>query len=80
MLMKPNCECCDRDLPPDAENAYVCSLECTWCAECVDTFDDHACPNCRGMLQLRPTRSPAMLAKHPAVTARIVYDDCLAAR
>jgi hypothetical protein len=34
--LRPNCEYCDKDLPPDAVDARICSYECTFCAECVD--------------------------------------------
>ena len=34
--LRPNCECCDRDLPPDAPDALICTFECTFCAPCVD--------------------------------------------
>ena len=34
--LRPNCECCDRDLPADTATAYICSFECTFCAECND--------------------------------------------
>jgi len=30
LILKPNCECCDKDLPPDAEDAVICSFECTF--------------------------------------------------
>ncbi len=27
--LRPNCEGCDKDLPPDAADAMICSYECT---------------------------------------------------
>ena len=30
--LRPNCECCDRDLPPASTVARICSYECTFCA------------------------------------------------
>jgi len=27
LKLKPNCECCNRDLPPDAREAMMCSFE-----------------------------------------------------
>ena len=33
--LRPNCEWCDKDLPPVAEDARICSYECTYCADCV---------------------------------------------
>jgi len=28
--MRPNCECCDLDLPPDTTDAVICTFECTF--------------------------------------------------
>ena len=38
LQMRPGCECCDRDLPPDAADARICSFECTFCAACADAL------------------------------------------
>ncbi|MGH8516700.1 MAG: DUF1272 domain-containing protein [Panacagrimonas sp.] len=70
--LKPNCECCDVDLPPDAANARMCSFECTFCVECADGVLAGKCPNCGGELVARPRRPAAMLAKYPASTQRVV--------
>jgi hypothetical protein len=78
--IRPNCECCGRDLPPDAADAYICSFECTWCAECVKTFPASACPNCGGALERRPIRPERLLAEHPPSTRRVLTPDCLANR
>lgn len=69
--LRPNCECCDRDLSPDAE-AYICTFECTWCPGCVDRFPGRACPNCGGDLQRRPTRPASLLGESPAGLRRVV--------
>ena len=74
--LRPNCECCDRDLPPDSPEAMICTYECTFCRECVETTLHGVCPNCSGNLSARPIRPPAMLAKHPASTKRIVKPGC----
>ena len=34
--LRPNCECCDRDLPPESELARICTFECTFCADCAE--------------------------------------------
>jgi hypothetical protein len=68
--MRPNCECCDRDLPPDAV-AFICSFECTFCESCAN---HRACPNCGGELVLRPTRSEQLLARYPASNQRRLRD------
>ena len=54
--LRPNCEMCDCDLPPDAENARICSYECTFCANCVDNVLGNVCPNCAGGFVPRPIR------------------------
>ncbi len=69
--MKPSCECCDKDLPPDSEVALICSFECTFCRECAVTKLGGRCPNCGGTFAPRPTRVPALLAKFPASTERV---------
>jgi hypothetical protein len=71
--LRPNCECCDRDLPPDSLDARICTYECTFCADCVATrLRGGVCPNCGGELLRRPIRPAAMLAKHPASTKRVL--------
>jgi hypothetical protein len=54
--LRPNCEYCDRDLPPDATAARICSYECTFCSECVETKLFDVCPNCGGGFVPRPIR------------------------
>jgi hypothetical protein len=54
--LRPNCELCDRDLPPDHADARLCSYECTFCAGCVETVLRNVCPNCGGGFQARPIR------------------------
>jgi hypothetical protein len=54
--LRPNCELCDVDLPPNAPNARICSYECTFCARCVETELENVCPNCGGGFVPRPIR------------------------
>jgi hypothetical protein len=54
--LRPNCELCDKDLPPGAADARICSYECTFCAACVDGVLQDVCPNCGGGFQVRPIR------------------------
>lgn len=70
--LRPGCECCDRDLPPESADARICSFECTFCAACADGVLGGRCPNCGGELVRRPIRPAAALAKYPASTKRIV--------
>jgi hypothetical protein len=54
--LRPNCELCDVDLPPDAPDARICTYECTFCARCVETVLHDVCPNCGGGFERRPVR------------------------
>jgi len=54
--LRPNCEYCDRDLPPSSPIARICSYECTFCADCVETKLHNVCPNCGGGFVPRPMR------------------------
>ena len=56
LAMKAACERCEPPLPAHLHGAFICSFECTLCAECADALDE-VCPNCRGELVDRPTRS-----------------------
>jgi uncharacterized protein len=75
--LRPNCEYCDKDLPPNAPDARICSYECTFCADCVETVLHNVCPNCGGGFEPRPIR-PATerreglcIAKRPASRTRV---------
>ena len=74
LQMRPNCECCDADLPPTSQAARICSFECTFCAACAETRLGGRCPNCGGDLVTRPPRSEALLARFPASTERVKKD------
>lgn len=54
--LRPNCEFCDRDLPPASTLARICSFECTFCADCVENRLHNVCPNCGGGFAPRPIR------------------------
>ena len=70
--LRPNCECCDRDLSPESREAMICTFECTFCSDCArDVLAGH-CPNCGGELVRRPVRPAAMLERHPASTRRVL--------
>ena len=56
LQLRPNCEYCDKDLPPSATEARICSFECTFCADCVETKLFNVCPNCGGGFVPRPIR------------------------
>lgn len=56
LQLRPTCEHCNRDLPADSEEARICSYECTFCADCVDSILNNVCPNCGGGFVPRPIR------------------------
>jgi hypothetical protein len=72
LQLRPNCECCDQDLPPESGEALICSFECTFCASCATNVLKGKCPNCGGELVARPRRPADKLAKYPASTQRVL--------
>jgi uncharacterized protein len=74
--LRPNCECCDIDLPPDSPEARICTFECTFRARCAADVLHGICPNCGGNFEPRPIRPPEALASHPASTRRVVRVTC----
>lgn len=78
--IRPNCECCDRDLPPASLAARICSFECTFCADCAEGVLGSRCPNCGGELVRRPIRPADRLERFPASPIRkLKPGGCLAA-
>ena len=75
--LRPGCEHCDKDLPPESREAYICSFECTFCADCAQNVLENVCPNCGGGFTPRPVRpsqplkAPWWLGDHPASTKRV---------
>jgi len=78
LQLRPNCELCDKDLPPASTEAVICSYECTFCADCARDKLHNVCPNCGGGFAPRPIR-PAQewrpgvsLARQPASEKRVL--------
>lgn len=75
--MRPNCECCDTDLPNDSAEAMICTYECTFCSHCVENILHNVCPNCGGGFTARPIRPTTArragvgIAFQPASTKRV---------
>ena len=73
--LRPTCEHCNRALPPESAEAWICSYECTFCGECVEKVLKNVCPNCGGGFMPRPVRPKKnwkgdnYLGKDPASTA-----------
>lgn len=72
LALRPNCECCNCDLPPDSQQALICSFECTFCVACATERLQGHCPNCGGELVPRPRRPAEKLANFPAQTERVL--------
>lgn len=72
LQLRPNCECCDVDLPPSSDAARICTFECTFCGDCAENRFGGVCPNCAGELVRRPIRPAALLAKYPPSSERVL--------
>lgn len=73
LVLKPSCERCNTSLPPESEEAMICSYECTFCKSCVNGVLQGACPNCGGNFCNRPIRPKDDLIKNPAST-KVVFN------
>ena len=75
--LRPNCEHCDKALPPSSSDAMICSYECTYCKLCAIELLKNTCPNCGGGFSQRPIRpsrnwkNDNCLSTHPASKKRI---------
>ncbi|MDW6024637.1 DUF1272 domain-containing protein [Mesorhizobium sp. BAC0120] len=78
--LRPNCECCDKNLPPDSREAMICTFECTFCADCAENAFGGLCPNCGGNFAPRPIRPAGKLLKYPASAKRVLREDCVTLR
>ena len=71
LALRPNCECCNVDLPNESTEARICTFECTFCIDCASAKLRGVCPNCDGELVVRPRRPAGKLLKYPASTERV---------
>ncbi|MDI1271058.1 MAG: DUF1272 domain-containing protein [Polaromonas sp.] len=71
LQLRPNCECCNKDLPNESPDARICTFECTFCSDCATSKLQGICPNCGGELVARPRRPSDKLARYPASTERV---------
>jgi hypothetical protein len=69
--LRPTCENCDKSLPPDSQEAMICTYECTFCSTCVTEILENVCPNCGGGFEKRPIRPKGELAKNPAIKEKL---------
>lgn len=68
--LRPNCEWCDRDLPPGASDAMICTYECTYCADCVASVLENVCPTCGGGFSNRPIRPATLEGLQPGLSLK----------
>lgn len=54
--LRPVCEHCNKQLPPESTEAMICSFECTFCRSCAVEVLANVCPNCGGGFSARPHR------------------------
>ena len=54
--LRPTCENCNKNLPPESTDAMICTFECTFCSACVTHVLGNVCPNCGGGFSARPIR------------------------
>lgn len=71
LALRPNCECCNVDLPNESTKARICTFECTFCSDCASVKLHGVCPNCGGELVVRPRRPNGKLMKYPASGERV---------
>ncbi len=69
LSLRPTCENCNKELPPDSTEAMICSYECTYCNACVNDLLNNVCPNCGGGFCNRPIR-PSKNLKNNAYLGR----------
>lgn len=70
--LRPNCENCNKNLPPNSTEAMICTYECTFCQDCVENVLQNVCPNCSGGFEKRPVRPKGQLVKNPPSTMVIL--------
>jgi len=74
LRLRPNCECCNKDLPPESKEALICSFECTFCRSCAETILKAGAQT--AVESSFSTASPwGKLQKFPASTERVYKPD-----
>lgn len=70
--IRPTCEHCNKALPFNSEEAMICTFECTFCENCVESVLKRICPNCGGGFEKRPIRPKHLLKMHP-VSTKVIH-------
>ena len=69
--LRPCCEHCGKDLPPESTEAMICTFECTYCRQCALELFRNVCPSCSGNFVERPIRPKKYLTKYPPSRKRV---------
>jgi hypothetical protein len=70
--IRPTCEHFNTSLLFDSQEEMMCTFECTYCKNCLESVLQHLCPNCGGGFSERPIRPEALLEKYP-VSTKIIH-------
>jgi uncharacterized protein len=71
LLIRPNCEHCNKSLPNTSSEDMICSFECTYCKTCAIEIFKNVRPSCSGNFVEHPIRPLKMVEKYPASTKEI---------
>ncbi|MEZ7815489.1 MAG: DUF1272 domain-containing protein [Burkholderiaceae bacterium] len=80
LALRTHCECCDKDLPPDSTEAFICSFECTFYTSCATNVLKHIGPNCGGNFAIRSIRPAVALTNNPPSTKRVLKEQVVPSR
>jgi hypothetical protein len=69
--LRPSCECCDRDLPPDSPDARICTYECTFLRRVRRGTAPRGVPELRRRVREAADPPPEKLLKDPPSTVRV---------
>jgi len=70
--LRPNCECCDRDLPPDATDDRICTMNAPSAPPAPRMCSMVLAQLRRYSYAATDPPPPEMLVRHPASTKRVV--------
>ncbi|MEN9918444.1 MAG: hypothetical protein RL662_880 [Bacteroidota bacterium] len=70
--IRTSCENCAIELLPNSSIAMICSFECTFCKDCVETVLENVCPNCGGGFENRPIRPKDLVEKYRAEDKSVI--------
>jgi len=69
--LRPYCECCDEDLPPEFAEVRIGSVRCMFCRDRAANVPCDIRLTCGGELLIRSRRFAHRLADNPGSSTRI---------